>query len=158
MLKEDFNAGEITMNWKDIIKDDEIPRYLQRDADYVTEEEYLQRAGHLFDKKNIGRIYRNKVNGINYIFERLMGNGDIVLRSAPDEITGPSEKEKLQMSLDSLKVFSDKDIKNNPTLERIIRMTEKLMEQASDEKPKTKGEIHTLPPDLALNYDLLPEQ
>jgi hypothetical protein len=142
------------MSWKEIIKEDDFSRYLPRDAGYVSEEEYLQRAEYLFDKKNIGRIFRNKVTGMNYIFERLMGNGDIVLRSAPDEEIGQSEKEKLKMSLDLLNEFGS----NHPDMKKLISMTEHLIEQASDKKPKTQGETHILPPDLGLNYDLLPEQ
>jgi len=142
------------MIWEDIIKEDDFPRSVPRDAGYVTEEEYLQRAQYLFDKKNIGRIYRNKVTGMNYIFERLVGNGDIVLREAPDEKIGQSEKEKLKMSLDLLNELGS----NSPNMKDLINMTEKLIAQASDKKPKTQGKIHILPPDLGLNYDLLPEQ
>lgn len=142
------------MSWEDIIKEDDFPRSVPRDAGYVTEEEYIQRTQHLFDKKNIGRIYRSKVTGMNHIFERLMGNGDIVLRSAPDEKIGRSEKEKLKMSLDLLNQLGSK----SANIKELINMTQHLIDEASDKKPKTQGETHIVPPELGLNYDLLPEQ
>ena len=56
------------MSWKYIIKEDVFPRYVPRDSSYVTVEEQEERGRYLFDKKNVGRVYRNKVTNTNWVF------------------------------------------------------------------------------------------
>lgn len=149
------------MSWKDIIKEeDDFPRYVPRDSSYVTVEEQEQRGQYLFDKKNVGRVYRNKVNGKNYIFKDLLRNGDIVLVSQPDEKEYNTKREQLQASIDKTKeVYPKRGINSNA--DKLIETAQSLMDKYTDEEldsPIEKEETMVIPPVLGLNYDLLPEQ
>lgn len=148
------------MSWKDIIKEDDFPRYVPRDSSYVSVEEQEQRGQYLFDKKNIGRIYRNKVNNTNWLFKDLLRNGDIVLVSQPDEKEYNTMREKLQASIDKTKeAYPKRGINSNA--DKLIEMTQSLMDKYTDEeldRPIEKEETMVIPPVFGLNYDLLPEQ
>lgn len=149
------------MSWKDIIKEeDDFPRYVPRDSSYVTVEEQEQRGQYLFDKKNVGRVYRNKVNGKNYIFNRLHNNGEIELVSQPEEGEYNTKREQLQAVIDATKkVHPKRGI--NWDADKVIEMSESLMDKYTDEEldsPIEKEETMVIPPVLGLNYDLLPEQ
>jgi len=150
------------MSWKKIIKeeDDDFPRYVPRDSSYVSVEEQEQRGQYLFDKKNIGRVYRNKVNGKNYIFKDLLRNGDIVLVSQPDEKEYNTLREKFQASIDNTKkIYPKRGI--NSDADKLIEMTQSLMDKYTDEeldRPIEKEETMVISPVFGLNYDLLPEQ
>ena len=152
------------MSWKNIIKedeDDDFPRYVPRDGAYVTVEEQEERGRYLFDKKNVGRVYRNKVNGKNYIFNRLYNNGEIELVSQPEEKESLTMREQLQASIDKLKEAQGKE-GENPNLDAAIKNTQLLMENEDDEvldyRPTEKETVHRITPVFALNYELLPEQ
>ncbi len=149
------------MSWRDIIKEDDFPRYVPRDSSYVSVEEQEQRGQYLFDKKNVGRVYRNKINGKNYIFSRLYNNGEIELVSQPDDRESKSMREQLQASIDKLKEAQGKE-GENPNLDAAIKNTQLLMESSSDEeldyRPNEKQTVHRITPVFGLNYDLLPEQ
>jgi glycyl-tRNA synthetase (class II) len=152
------------MSWKNIIKedeDDDFPRYVPRDGAYITVEEQEERGRYLFDKKNLGRVYRNKVNGKNYIFNRLYNNGEIELISQPDEKEYPTMREKLQQSIDKLKEAQGKE-GENPNLDAAIKNTQLLLENEDDEvldyRQVEKERVHRITPVFASTYELLPEQ
>lgn len=151
------------MSWKNILKeDDDFPRYVPRDSSYVSVEEQEQRGQYLFDKKNVGRVYRNKVNGKNYIFNRLYHNGEIELVSQPEVREGEynTMRETYQAAIDKLKGAQGKE-GENPNLDGLIRRTQSYMDDLSDEQldePVQKETVFRIKPVFALNYDLLPEQ
>lgn len=154
------------MSWEGIIKeDDDFPRYVPRDSSYVTVEEQEQRGQYLFDKKNVGRVYRNKVNGKNYIFNRLYNNGEIELVSQPEEGEYNTMREVYQAAIDKLK--EGKELKANQSpkilahLDKAIELTQHLMDEFGEEhldEPIEKETVHRITPVFGLNYDLLPEQ
>lgn len=152
------------MSWKNIIKedeDDDFPRYVPRDGAYITVEEQEERGRYLFDKKNLGRVYRNKVNGKNYIFNRLYNNGEIELISQPEEKEYSTMREKLQQSIDKLKEAQGKE-GENPNLDAAIKNTQLLLENEDDEvldyRQVEKERVHRITPVFASTYELLPEQ
>jgi glycyl-tRNA synthetase (class II) len=155
------------MSWKDIIKEeDDFPRYVPRDSSYVTVEEQEQRGQYLFDKKNVGRVYRNKVNGKNYIFNRLYNNGEIELVSQPEEGEYNTMREVYQTAIDQLKAGLPKKREKVKSafvkdIEEAIKLTQKLMDDFPQDKldePIEKETVHRITPVFGLNYDLLPEQ
>ena len=151
------------MSWKNILKeDDDFPRYVPRDSSYVSVEEQEQRGQYLFDKKNVGRVYRNKVNGKNYIFNRLYNNGEIELVSQPEVREGEynTMRETYQAAIDKLKGAQGKE-GENPNLDGLIRRIQSYMDDLSDEQldePVQKETVFRIKPVFALNYDLLPKQ
>lgn len=155
------------MSWEDILKeeDDDFPRYVPRDGAYVTVEEQEERGRYLFDKKNVGRVYRNKVNGKNYIFNALYDNGEIELVSQPEEREYNTMREVYQAAIDKLKEEKKMRANQSPKtlayVDKAIELTQHLMDEWGEEhldEPIEKETVHRITPVFALNYDLLPEQ
>ena len=147
------------MSWKDIVKeeDDDFPRYVPRDGAYVTVEEQEERGRYLFDKKNVGRVYRNKVNGKNYIFNRLYNNGEIELVSQPDDREHNTLREAYQAMLDKLKEKDPNDKNTQKAIERVKYYMNDLSDEELD-RPIEEERVHRTKPVFASNFELLPEQ
>ena len=147
------------MSWKDIVKeeDDDFPRYFPRDGAYVTVEEQEERGRYLFDKKNVGRVYRNKVNGKNYIFNRLYSNGEIELVSQPDDREYNTLREAYQAMLDKLKEKDPNDKNTQKAIERVKYYMNDLSDEELD-RPIEEERVHRTKPVFASNFELLPEQ
>lgn len=142
-------------------EDDDFPRYVPRDGAYVTVEELEERGRYIFDKKNVGRVYRNKNNNKNYIFNRLYNNGEIELISQPDKKEYKTMREQLQASIDKLKEAQGKE-GENPNLDAAIKNTQLLLENEDDEvldyRRTDEEKVHRITPVFASTYELLPEQ
>ena len=147
------------MSWKDILKEeeDDFPRHAPRDSSYVSVEEQEQRGQYLFDKRNVGRVYRNKRNGKNYIFNRLYNNGEIELVSQPEEREHNTMREVYQAALDKLKEKDPNDKNTQMAIDRVKYYMSDISDEELD-RPIEEEIVLRITPAFALNYDLLPEQ
>ena len=148
------------MDWKKILKEDS-PKIAPVDEDYVSEGEYGEKGQRLFDEKNIGKIYRNKVDGENYIFEKLLANGDIILRPAIDD----EERNEPKTLREAFERLMDETSKlNSPASKKAIEATKEHMETLSDKvldeniRLGNEEKSFRIFPEMAFNFYLVPEQ